>query len=203
MFDEEQAPSYGITEATWERNENQTATFSNDGDADIMEIADPFWTIDVRVAVLSRAHFDHWDSFLARRNLSESSFTIWRSLRVRPRDPLIVNDTGLVITSYNPAASTLTLGGYGAGRAAHYGDMISYRTAANGYWAGQVQAPAVADGAGACTVSVWPRPWAPHAAAPAPKRFYALGEFRLSKKPKVKEGFNDWDIRFEAEQVLR
>lgn len=203
MFEGELAPSYGVIEATWERNENQTAVFSNDGDADVMEIADPAWSLDVKVAVLSRAHFDEWDSFLARRNLSENSFTIWRSLRVRPRDPLILNDAGLALSAYNPATSTLTLAGYGAGRAAHYGDMIGYRTAANGYWVGQVQAPATADGSGAITVSVWPRPWAPHAGAPSPKRFNALGEFRLTKKPKTKEAYNDWDIRFEAEQVLR
>lgn len=202
MFSRELAPSYGIIDASWERNENQTAQFSNEGDSDVLEIGDPFWTIDVKVTITSREQFDEWDSFLARRNLSENSFLMWRSLRVRPRDLLITSDAGLILASVNEGSSQITLAGYGAGRQAHYGDMIGYRTAANGYYAAQVVAPATADGSGNITVSVWPRPMAPHDTTPDPRRFQALAEFRLLKKPKPKEAWNDWDYRFEAQQVL-
>ena len=202
MFERELAPSYGIIDASWERNENQTSQFSNKGDSDVMEIGDPFWTIDVKVTITSRAHFDEWDSFLARRNLSENSFLMWRSLRVRPRDLLITSDAGLILASVDEGNSQITLAGFGAGRQAHYGDMIGYRTAANGYWAGQVVAPETADVSGNITVSVWPRPWAPHDTTPAPTRFKALAEFKMLKKPKPKEAWNDWEIRFQAQQEL-
>lgn len=199
----ELAPCLGIIEATWTRNENQTSLFSNSGEADIIEVGDPFWSIDVRVNIKNRAHFDEWEAFLARRKLAVNTFTMWRTMRPRPRDTGITSDASLTVNAYNPGTSQLTLGGYGAGRAANYGDMISYRTAASGYWVGQVTEPATADGSGVITVDVWPRPWAPHASAPLPRRIQAVGEFRMLKKPRIKEGFKDWSIRFEADQVLR
>lgn len=202
MYDGELAPSYGIVEATWDRNENQTSLFSNEEGSDVLEIGPPWWTIDVKVTITSRAHYDEWDSFLARRNGASNSFLIWRSLRVRPRDLLITSDASLLLSSVDAANSQISFTGYGAGREAHYGDMISYRTAANGYWVGQVVAPAVADGAGNITVSVWPAPRAPHATTPAPRRFNALGEFRVSDQKK-KEAYNNWDFSFEAVQERR
>jgi hypothetical protein len=199
----ELAPSFGIVEATWEENEDQASAFSNNGQGGVLELGDPFWTIDVKVTIISRDHFDQWDAFLARRRLQGFTFTMWRSLRVRPRDAGIVSDGALVLSGINVAASQLTLSGYGAGRNAHIGDMISYRTLDNGYWVGKVVAPATADGFGQVTVDVWPRPWAAHASAPLPRRIQALGEFRLTGKPRKTEGYNNWRIQFEAEQVLR
>jgi len=202
MFTRELAPSFGIVEATWEENDNQTSAFSNDGAGDVLEVAEPFWTINVKVEVISEDHFDEWDAFLARRRLQECSFTIWRSLRVRPRDRLILSDAGLALEGINVANSQISLTGYGAGRAASIGDMISYRTLGGGYWVGKVVTPATANGVGAITVNVWPRPWAPHATTPDPRRFRALGEFRLAKPPKKTQGNKNWRISFEAEQVL-
>jgi hypothetical protein len=199
----ELAPCLGIIEATWSRNENQTSLFSNSGEADIIEVGDPFWSIDVRVNIKNRAHFDEWEAFLARRQLAVNTFTMWRTMRPNPKDKSITSDVGLSLQSYSVANSRLTFGGWGAGKAANYGDMLSYRTSANGYWIGQVVAPATADGSGNITVDVWPRPWAPHATTILPRRIQAVGEFRMLKTPRIKEGFKDWNIRFEAEQVLR
>lgn len=199
----ELAPSFGVIEATWQENEDQASAFSNNGQGAVLEIGDPFWTVDVKVSIISREHFDVWDAFLARRRLQGFTFTMWRSLRRRPRDTGIVTDSALVLSGINVGASRLTLSGYGAGRTAHIGDMISYRTAGNGYWIGKVVAPASADGSGQVTVDVWPRPWPAHASAPLPRRIEALGEFRLSKVPRKTEGYNNWRIQFEAEQVLR
>lgn len=199
----ELAPAFGIVHAEWTQNEDQTGLFANNGAAGILEIGDPFWTIDIKVVITSRAQFDEWDSFLARRGLRDLSFTMPRSLRRRPRDAGITSDAGLGVAGISAAASTVSFSGYGAGRQAHYGDMVGYRTLASGYWIGQVMAPATADGSGNITVSVWPRPVTPHASAPQPRRIDALGEFRLSKRPGKKEAWNDWDFSFQAEQVLR
>lgn len=199
----EAAPCLGVIEATWERIENQSQAASNSGDEDILEFGDAFWVLDVSVTIRNRAHFDEWDSFLARRRGQDLTFTMYRSMRPRPRDTLITSDTGLILNSIDAGLSQITLSGYGAGRQAHYGDMISYRTAANGYWVGQVDAPATANGSGVITVPVWPRPRAAHASVPDPRRFEAPGEFRLSDKPRIREGFKNWSVRFEAQQVIR
>lgn len=200
---QELAPCLGIIEATWQRIDVQTEAASNSGEEDVIELGDPYWEAEVRVTIRNRAHFDEWDSFLARRFLHDVTFTMPRAMRPRPRDRLITSDAGLTLSSIDAGQSQITLSGYGAGRAAHYGDMISYRTAANGYWIGQVMASATANGAGVVTATVWPRPAAPHASLPSPRRFNALGEFRLTEPPRLTEGFKDWAVRFNARQVLR
>lgn len=198
----EQAPCLGIIEAVWQRNEVQTETASNSGEADIIEIGDPFWSIEVKVNIKDRAHFDDWEAFLARRRLQDLTFTMWRTFRPNPRDTSISSDTGLGVSSINVANSTITLSGYGAGKKAHPGDMISYITAGDGYWIGQATAEATADGSGVITIPVWPRPVTANA-TPLPRRIQALGEFRLSGSPRIREGHKNWSIDFEAQQVLR
>lgn len=198
----ELAPCYGIIEAPWTRIENQSAPASNSGDEYPIEFGDPYWSVEVSVEIRNRAHFDLWDSFLARRRLHARTFTMWRSMRPRPCDPLITSDAGLALSSIDTAASTITLSGYGANRFAHYGDMIGYRTSGGGYWVGQVEDEAQANGSGVVTIPVWPRPVAAHA-SPEPTRFKASAEFRLSEPPRIREGFKRWSIRFRAEQVLR
>ena len=200
----EQAPCLGIIEARWTPIENQTSVTSNSGEADVIEIGDPFWSIEVNVNIRNRVHFDVWDTFLTRRKLADLTFTMWRSLRPTPRDPAITADATLSIVSVDSGNSTVTISDVrSVGRKAYPGDMISYRTANNGYWVGQVLAEATYDGSGEATLSVWPRPVAPHASVTAPRRIAALGEFRLTEAARVQEGFKRWDIRFRAEQVLR
>ena len=199
----ELAPCLGIIEAGWSRVENQTEIASNSGEADVLELGEPFWAIDVSVNIRDRDHFDEWDSFLARRRLHDLTFVMPRTFRQRPRDPLITSDTGLTVNTISAANSTVTLGGYGAGRKAYPGDMISYRTLGNGYWIGQVTGEATANGSGVITVPVWPRPRALHATSVLPRRIQALGEFRLIEQPRIREGFKRWDVSFKAEQVIR
>ena len=199
----ELAPCLGIIRADWKRIENQTAVSSNSGETDVIEIGDPMWAISVDVNIKNRVHFDFWDSFLARRRGQDLTFTIHRTFRPRPLDPLISTDAGLTLDSIDVGASTIQLSAYGAGRKAYPGDMISYRTSGSGYWVGQCTAEATADGSGVITVPVWPRPVTKHASAPLPRRIQAIGEFRLSGEPRITEGFKNWDIRFDAEQVLR
>jgi|GEM_PF-1164190 len=200
----EQAPCLGIIEARWTPIENQTAVTSNSGEADVIEIGDPFWMIEVGVNIINRAHFDEWDTFLTRRRLADLTFTMWRSMRPNPRDPAITSDAVLSIVSIDSANSTVTVSdALSVGRKAYPGDMISYRTLNNGYWIGQVLAEATYNGSGQATLSVWPRPVTPHASVTAPRRIAALGEFRLTETPRVREGFKRWDVQFKAEQVLR
>ena len=201
----ELAPCLGIVEAEWSRVENQTEIASNSGAADVLELGEPFWAIDVSVNIKDRAHFDTWDSFLARRRLHDLTFTMYRTFRRLPRDPQISSDTSLTLVNISEANSTITLGGYGAGLKAYPGDMVSYITAGSGYWVGQATGEATADGSGFITVPVWPRPRAFHAtlASRLPRRIEALGEFRLTDQPRIREGSKRWDVSFKAEQVIR
>ena len=199
----EQAPCLGIIEAVWQRNEVQTETASNSGEADVIEIGDPFWSIEVKVNIKDRDHFDLWDSFLARRQLQNFTFTTWRTFRPNPRDPAITSDSGLILNAISVSASTLRFFDYGAYLKAFPGDMISYRTAGGGYWIGQVTGEVSADDAGTIVVPVWPRPVAADSSDPAPRRIQALGEFRLTEQPRIREGFKNWSFRINAQQVLR
>lgn len=199
----ELAPCLGIIEAVWQRVENQAAVTANDGNADALEIGDPFWKISVRVNIKNRAHFDLWDAFFARRQLHNYTFTMHRTFRPNPRDPLITSDTGLTLSAISAANSTVSFTSFGNGRTAYEGDMISYKTAGDGYWIGMVTEETTADGSGNITIPVWPRPVTQHATTPAPRRIQALGEFRLTEAERPKEGFKDFSFRFEAEQVLR
>lgn len=201
----EQAPGFGIVEATWEKIDNQTDTVGNSGASDPLEIGDPLWRGEIAVNLKDRAQFDLWGAFFSRRKLRTYSFIMPRTFRRKPRDASIASDVGLVLTSIDVAGSALVLSGWGAGKAAHYGDMISYRTANGGYYIGEIQAEATADSAGAISVEVWPRPRAMHAtqAARDPRRIDALGEFKLLDRPDIREKRADWSIKFDFEQVLR
>ncbi|WP_084398265.1 hypothetical protein [Henriciella aquimarina] len=199
----EQAPCLGIVEAQWSRVENQTQIASNAGEADVIEIGEPFWRIELDVDIKDRAHFDDWDSFLARRRLHDLTFTIWRTFRPRPRDLQITSDIGLYLDAVSVSSSIIKLSSYGANRKAYPGDMISYITAGGGYWIGQVTEEATASAAGVIECKVWPRPVTPEAGGSSPRRIQALGEFRLIEQPRIREGFKRWSFRIEAEQVLR
>lgn len=199
----EQAPCLGIIEARWSRVENQTSAFSNSGESDIIEIGEPFWAIELEVNIKDRAHFDLWDSFLARRQLQNFTFTTWRTFRPYPRDTAITSDAGLAVGSVSEADSTVTFFSWGAGKTAYPGDMVSYRTAGDGYWIGQVTEEVTGQAGGGITVPVWPRPVTQHASSPLPRRIQALGEFRLTESPRIREGFKNWSFRIQAEQVLR
>lgn len=202
MSARETAPCLGIVEAHWRRIENQTEAVTNDDDEDIIEFSDPHWEMSVSVTIRNRAHFDAWDSFLARRRLHDLTFLMHRTFRPRPRDPLITSDAGLVMSFIDEGASTITVLGYGPNRHAHEGDMIGYRTVGDNYWVGQVMADAVANNDGHITLRVWPRPRALHPTIRSATRFRAQGEFRLTEAPRIREGFKNWSVRFEARQVI-
>ena len=199
----EQAPCEGVITSTWQMVDNQTAIVSNSGETDVLELGTPFWEIDVRVDCPNRSNFDVWKAFLARRWSFDLTFTMWHSLRSLPVDRTIISDTALTLYGVSEVNSQLSFTNFGQEKTATEGDMISYRTADDGYWVGMVMETTQASSSGVAFVPVWPRPRTPHATDPAPRRIQALGEFRLSERPRLRENFKDYSVQFKARQVIR
>lgn len=194
-------PCRGIVKAEWAPIVQQAAPNTLSGASDTIELARSFWSIDFEFTLPKRADFDAIAAFLAERDGADFTFTSPRHFRSLPADRSITTDVGLTLTSVDSSARLITLGGAGTVKA-NVGDMLSYRTAAGGYWVGVVRAPATPVG-GAITVSVWPEPMAPHAATPAPRRIEALGEFKLDSKPRWGEKGRRRSVSFTAKQVVR
>ena len=157
------------------------------------------WRLTVATERLTKAEARIWSSFLLRR-MEGDTFTAYRLFRAVPGGALGTADGSIGVTPDIPN-SELDLTGVGA-YAAKQGDMISYRTAANGFWCGEIQADATA-AANAVTVAVLPRPVAKHATTPAVRRVKALAEFELTTDVPDFEDMIGRALEFEAMQVLR
>lgn len=178
---------------------NQTARMGNSGNSIRNQLGPSKWGLRVETARLNLAEARIWSAWLARR-AEGVTFTAWRLWRANPAGAIGEPD-GAIAIAVDAGASEITLSGVGA-YAASAGDMISWRTLANGYCCVEATAGAAAT-AGAITIPVWPRPMAPHASAPDVRRVKALAEFELTTDP---GGFEDYDGRtlsFEAIQILR
>lgn len=190
----------GVVECLFTPNEQQTDRTIANGESVNLMIGEPYWTAAIRVETPTRQSKAVWSAWLASRRGSRNPFLISRSWRLIPRAGPI-SDSGLTVASVNKGASTVSLSGAGSWNA-RIGDMISYYTAAGGYWIGEITAPAAASG-GNITVQVWPPPATPHASTARPRRNYAFGEFYLSGRSARTETKEPDYIEFEARQLIR
>lgn len=156
--------------------------------------------LTVETARLTLADGRTWSPFLNDRIHRGETFTAFNLWRVNPAGALGTADGSIGLTVDTPN-SELDLTGVGA-YAAKAGDWISYRTAANGYWAGEIREDATAS-AGNITVKVNPTPTAKHASAPAVRRVQALAEFELTTDLGPFEDYVGRTLQFEAMQVVR
>jgi len=177
---------------------NQAKRMGSSGNSVVTTLGPSRWRLQVASAQLTMAQARLWTAWLARRE--SFTFTAPRLMRVQPAGTIGTADGAIGLTVDIPN-SELDLTGVGA-YTAKIGDMISYRTAANGYWIGEIQADAAAS-AGNITVAVLPRPVAKHASAPAVRRVQALGEFELITDPAAIDVYDTRVVQFEAMQVLR
>lgn len=196
----ELAPCVGITTHTWTPEPVQTSTESHSGDTSVIELGPPRWRVDVEVSLYSRAVYDIWSAFIARRRRDAVTFVMPRFFRPRPIEATGVADSSLTISGVDAANQQFTIGG-GITGAPKEGDMISYRTVGGGYWIGQVVADATPSG-GSVQVTVEPAPVAPRS-PPDVLRTDALGEFRLDGEPRFREQSRRRTLRFAAMQVIR
>lgn len=149
---------------------------------------------------LSIADGRAWSPWLNDRSHRGETFTAFNLWRVNPAGAVGTPDGSIGLTVDIPN-SELDLTGTGA-YAAKAGDWVSYRTANNGYWAGEVREDATASG-GNVTLKVNPEPVAKHASAPAVRRVQALAEFELTTPVGPFEDYVGRTLSFEAISVLR
>ncbi|MBD3756452.1 MAG: hypothetical protein IE937_12715, partial [Gammaproteobacteria bacterium] len=196
-------PCRGVVKSNWKPIVQQAAPETLSGASDVIEIARSFWKVEFEFELPKQEDYDVILSFLADRNGSDFSFTSPRHFRRLPRDKSITSDAGITLNAVNIAHRTVRLGGVGTGMARR-GDMVSYRTLANGYWIGIATADAAPVG-GVVTIPVWPEPMTPHASAPSPRRIDALGEFKLkpNTEPRWSEKGRRRSVSFTAKQVVR
>ncbi len=158
------------------------------------------WKLRVLVNLAEASEAREWDPWIANRVDLGETFTAWRLLRLKPRAGILTPDGALTLT-VNAPTDQVTIGGVGVDGLSK-GDMISYRTAANGYYLGMVQAN-VAASAGSVTPTLRPKPMAKHATTPAVRRVQALGEFELSTPLEPFDDYSTRQIAFEAIQIVR
>lgn len=194
-------PYRGMTKADWEPIEQQAAPETLSGDADVLELGRGYWVVNFEFELPKREDFDAISAFLTRRQGAAVTFTAPRFFRKLPRDLSITSDAGLTVTGLSKSSRLVQFTGVGASKA-YTGDMISYRTVADGYYIGQVQADVDPVG-GAITMNVWPEPMTQHASTPSPRRIEALGEFRLDGLPKWSGEGRRKRVSFKAKQVIR
>lgn len=154
----------------------------------------------VETVRLTLAHARVWSPFINDRIHRGETFTAFNLWRVNGAGALGTADGSIGLT-VDEANSQLDLTGTGA-YAAKAGDWISYRTADNGYWAGEIREDAAAS-SGNVTVKVNPTPVPKHASAPAVRRVQALAEFDLSTDLGPFEDYVGRALQFEAIQVVR
>jgi hypothetical protein len=189
----------GLLKMDWAPVPLQAAPMSNSGDEAVVIFGPTLWRLQVETRRLSMAEARAWSAWLNRRQGRAYSFTAWRLFRYAPASGVLGSPDGSLTVSVDVGARTVTLSGVG-GYQARVGDMISYRTAGNGWWAGEVQADVNASG-GSITLPVLPAPVAPHALTPAVRRVQALAEFKLATVPEPIEDYTDRRLSFEAMQV--
>lgn len=158
------------------------------------------WRLKVLATLSTLDEARTWDAWLANRIHHGFTFTAWRLLRLTTAGAIGTPDGSIGLT-VNAAANQVSLTGTGA-YIAKKGDMISYRTLANGYYLGMVMADATAV-AGAVTLTLSPKPMAKHATTPAVRRVQALGEFEISTPLDPFDDYSTRQIAFEAIQIVR
>lgn len=202
MADGDLIPNIYVQNMPWKLNELQGVPMFNSGFSQVTRPVEPFWTFELETTWLDREDFQIWESFLIDRRGAASTFLGWRFSRALGQVP-VASDAGLAISAVSRANSTISYTGTGTWTATK-GDMLSYYTAQGGYWCGQAMETKAAAGGTMSALKVWPPPFTPHASTAAPRRRFALAEFRLVlPTPEPIERHDERRVSFQAMQVIR
>lgn len=202
MADGDIIPNLYVQNMPWKLNELQGVPMFNSGFSQVTRPVEPFWTFSLETTWVNREDFQEWDSWLVDRRGAASPFLAWRMSRPYGIIP-VDSDVGLTISAVSRENSTISYASTGTWTATK-GDMLSYYTAAGGYWCGQAMETKAASGGTMSALKVWPPPFAPHASTAAPRRRFALAEFRLVlPSPEPVERHDERRVSFQATQVIR
>ena len=193
-------PIHGLVRMEFTLQPQQTRRMGSSGNSVIGVTGPSVWRLSVNTVRLRLEEARVWSAWLNDRKERGETFLAWNLYRILPYGPLGAPDgptVGVVVDAANSQLQLTNVGAY----VATEGDFISYRTAGNGYYAGEVAAPALASG-GNITVKVNPRPL-PANPTPSVRRVQALAEFELTTDPGPFEDYVTRSLAFEAMQVLR
>lgn len=178
----------------------QSGPETRGGGTAINTLGEPRWAFDLVTRDLTADQLRIWTAWIARRQGRRFTFTAWRMDRPLPQAGGVSSDALLDVGGINRAAGTVSLTGTGAYTASP-GDMLSYYTAAQGYWLGEIMAPATAQN-DQITVEVSHPPLPPHASQASPRRIRALGEFELISHT-LTEQKDRRSVQISAKQLIR
>jgi hypothetical protein len=182
--------------------EVQTELPTRGGNPQVHTFGRPKWRLTVAYDGLPDGPAREMSAFLARRKQAAVSFTATRLSRRTPRNAPSLTNAGLTLGGVDLEAGTVQVNGVG-GLIIFPGDMVSYRTLANGYWVGLATATANPS-AGNIVIPVYPPPKTPHEDTPAVRLVDVLGEFKLAGRSRNTEPYDGREsVSFEAVQVIR
>jgi len=210
-----------LKDSSWRLAHRQSAPFGRQT-GQVIVYGASYWTASFRYENLDEAGLRALSAWLARRQGSRVTFTAYRPSRATPLSGADSN-AGIGVSSVNTAASTLVMTGLAV--ALTPGDMVSYYTAASGYYCGEVVATTLVldadwflfsgawdeagewvDGASwdfSQTVTVSPAPVTANA-SPQARVYQALAEFQMDGQPTISEPHDKrYAVSFSARQVER
>ncbi len=187
-----------LKDCSWRLMQRQSAPFARQT-GQVIVYGGAYWVASFRYENLDGPGLRALSAWIARRQGSRVTFTAYRPTRKSPANGAVSN-SGLGVSAVDTAASTVSLTGLTGALLA--GDMLSYFTAANGYYCGEVvSAGAISSGAQTLTVS--PAPVAANA-SPQARVYQALAEFQLDGEPQITEPHDRrFAVSFNARQVER
>lgn len=189
-----------VSECLFTANEIQSERTLLSGSAFVLTLGHPRWTAALRVEAPTRQAFAVWDARLTTLKRSKTPFLLTPKFQAIPRGGA-VDDSSLDVLSVDKEDSTITLSGAGT-YTAKMGDMISYKTAAGGWWIGKVLSEVNVVSPYEITIPVWPAPATPHATA-NPRRYYPFGEFTIDGTINKEGGLGSAYFEFNCKQLIR
>lgn len=189
-----------LKDCSWTLVPRQSVPFGRQT-GQVIRYGQPYWAAQFRYENLSETGLRAMSAWLARREGARVTFTAYRPTRARPLSGLSSN-SGIAIFDVSTANSTLSLSGLGSNAIAP-GDMVSYYTAANGYYCGEVVSVSSLS-SGNQTVTVSPAPVAINGSTPNVRLVQALAEFQLDGEATISEPHDRrYAVSFSARQVER
>jgi hypothetical protein len=188
-----------LKDCSWTLIPRQSTPFGRQA-GQVVSYGQPYWAAQFRYENLDEAGLRALSAWLARREGARVTFTAYRPTRARPSSGLASN-SGVGISAINTGASTISLTGLSTNAMAP-GDMVSYFTAASGYYCGEVVSVGSLS-SGAQTVTVKPAPVALNA-SPQVRIVEALAEFQIDGEAAISEPHDRrYGVSFSARQVER
>jgi hypothetical protein len=189
-----------LKDCSWFLSPRQSVPFGRRG-GQVITYGQPYWSAQFRYENLDEAGLRAMSAWIARREGARYTFTAYRPTRRKPASGLASN-SGVGISAISTINSTISLTGLSTNAMAA-GDMVSYYTAALGYYCGEIVSVGALSG-GAQTVTVRPAPVTVNVSTPDVRVVEAIGEFQLDGEVRLSEPYDRrYAVSFAARQVER